>query len=122
MDLNSSMPDPTDRRSSVVKPRADVDSPAPRDPSDNSPTVISKNRPQISSAEVIAENLLGQSLGHFELMGLIGVGGMARVIQARDLQLGRIVALKILPPDMAVDPDNIARFKQEARAAARLDH
>jgi hypothetical protein len=47
---------------------------------------------------------------------------MGAVLRARDLDLGRIVALKILPPDMAADPENIIRFKQEARAAAKLDH
>jgi hypothetical protein len=47
---------------------------------------------------------------------------MAAVLKARDLELGRDVALKILPPHMARDPENVTRFKQEARAAARLDH
>jgi serine/threonine protein kinase len=61
-------------------------------------------------------------LGHFELIEAIGSGGMAAVIKARDLELGRIVALKILPPETAQDAESIARFKQEARAAALLDH
>src|SRR5215831_13712366 len=61
-------------------------------------------------------------LAHFELLEPIGVGGMAAVIRARDTQLERFVALKILPPEMAADPENVARFHQEARAAARLDH
>src|SRR5207248_1821556 len=52
----------------------------------------------------------------------IGVGGMAAVLRANDLELGREVALKILPPEMAADPENITRFKSEARAAAKLDH
>jgi serine/threonine protein kinase len=124
------MPDPTDRRSSVVKPRAADANPGSSvaevlpvaDPLDNSPTVISANRLQVSSVEAVAQSLQGKQLGHFELIGLIGVGGMARVIQAKDLQLGRVVALKVLPPEMAIDPENIARFKQEARSAARLDH
>ena len=47
---------------------------------------------------------------------------MAAVLKARDLELGRIVALKILPPEAARDPENVTRFKQEARAAAKLDH
>src|SRR5439155_26714962 len=59
---------------------------------------------------------------HFELVEPIGVGGMAAVIRARDTQLDRMVALKILPPDMAADPEVVRRFQQEARAAARLDH
>src|SRR5207248_2284262 len=66
--------------------------------------------------------LRGRKLGHFELLEPIGVGGMAAVLRARDTQLDRTVALKILPPEMAADPENIRRFHQEARAAAKLDH
>ncbi len=73
------------------------------------------------SAEAIVQGLDGR-LGQFELIEAVGVGGMAAVIRARDEHLGRIVALKILPPEMAADPENIARFNQEARSAARLDH
>jgi len=64
----------------------------------------------------------GRRLGHYELIEAIGSGGMAAVLRARDLELGRIVALKILPPESARDPESIIRFKQEARAAAMLDH
>jgi serine/threonine protein kinase len=56
------------------------------------------------------------------LIEAIGVGGMAAVLRARDTQLDRIVALKILPPEMANDPENVQRFHQEARSAAKLDH
>ena len=66
-------------------------------------------------------NLRGRTLAHFELLDPIGVGGMAAVIRARDKQLDRVVALKILPPEMAVDPEHVQRFHQEARAAAKLD-
>src|SRR5207302_595501 len=47
---------------------------------------------------------------------------MAAVLRARDTQLDRFVALKILPPEMAQDPENVRRFHQEARSAAKLDH
>jgi len=70
----------------------------------------------------VAGVLRGRKLGHFELVETIGVGGMAAVIRARDTQLDRNVALKILPPEMARDPENVRRFHQEARAAAKLDH
>ncbi len=92
-------------------------------PSDESPTVISRQpvRP-VSSESALASSLRGRRLAHFELIAPVGVGGMAAVIKARDLQLDRIVALKILPPDMANDPENVRRFHQEARAAAKLDH
>ncbi|MBA4187668.1 MAG: hypothetical protein C0467_06570 [Planctomycetaceae bacterium] len=64
----------------------------------------------------------GRRLGHYELIEAIGSGGMAAVLRARDLELGRIVALKILPPESARDSESVIRFKQEARAAALLDH
>lgn len=66
--------------------------------------------------------LRGHELGPFVIEDTLGVGGMAAVLRARDVQLDRLVALKILPPDLARDPENVRRFHQEARAAARLDH
>ncbi len=96
---------------------------------DESPTVITPKGtlvPSPSSATLApAEELptvAGRRLGHFELIEAIGAGGMAAVLKARDLELGRIVALKILPPEAAHDPESVNRFKQEARAAALLDH
>jgi len=87
------------------------------------PTVISSPRPKRGTFDSrLGETLAGRKLGHFELIESVGAGGMGAVLKARDLDLGRVVALKILPPDMAADPENIVRFKQEARAAARLDH
>src|SRR5438552_2051202 len=91
--------------------------------SDNAPTVISRTRPKaLRPEEAFSGDLRGRRLAHFELIEPIGVGGMAAVIRARDTQLDRTVALKILPPEMAANPDNILRFHQEARAAAKLDH
>src|SRR5262249_43831206 len=75
-----------------------------------------------SEAANEGESLRGRLLAHFELLEPIGVGGMAAVIRARDTQLDRTVALKVLPPEMAVDPENVRRFHQEARSAAKLDH
>jgi serine/threonine protein kinase len=87
------------------------------------PTIISGNRPRANGFDPnIGDTLAGRKLGHFELIESVGVGGMGAVLRARDLDLGRTVALKILPPDMAADPENIVRFRHEARAAARLDH
>src|SRR4029079_7771516 len=86
-------------------------------------TVISANRQKSSAFDAtVGAALAGKRLGHFELIETVGAGGMGAVLRARALDLGRIVALKILPPDMAADPENIIRFKQEARAAAKLDH
>lgn len=90
---------------------------------DDAPTIISKAPPRSPRPEdTFAHNLRGRRLSHFDLVEPIGVGGMAAVIRAQDMQLDRPVALKILPPEMASDPENIRRFQQEARAAAKLDH
>lgn len=96
---------------------------------DDSPTVITPSNGSAPKAlppppYVVGEvpSVAGRKLGHFELIEAVGSGGMAAVLKARDLELGRVVALKILPPESAHDPENVTRFKQEARAAARLDH
>src|SRR5262249_31594614 len=89
--------------------------------SDDAPTIISK--PAQSPArreEAFPQTWRGRKLAHFERIEPIGVGGMAAVIRARDCQLDRCVALKILPPEMAADTENVRRFHQEARAAAKL--
>jgi serine/threonine protein kinase len=95
------------------------------EPTDDSPTVISKTpqpQPSARADENFSGSLRGRRLAHFELIEPIGVGGMAAVLRARDTQLDRLVALKILPPEMASDVENIRRFHQEARSAAKLDH
>jgi hypothetical protein len=104
--------------------RTEVVLPVAAAASDNTPTVISKSVPGTNHNIMIADSvsLRGRTLAHFELLEPIGVGGMAAVIRARDKQLDRFVALKILPPEMAVDGENVRRFHQEARAAAKLDH
>lgn len=90
---------------------------------EDAPTIISKGLSSRSGAENnFAVLLKGRRLAHFELEEAIGVGGMAAVIKAVDTQLDRNVALKILPPEMAADPENVQRFHHEARAAAKLDH
>src|SRR5579862_5665347 len=58
----------------------------------------------------------------FEIIRLIGKGGMGAVYQARQTGLDRLVALKILPPHVAGDPGFVERFNREARALARLNH
>jgi len=61
-------------------------------------------------------------LGPYEIVSLIGAGGMGEVYRARDERLGRDVAIKILPASFAADPDRLRRFEQEARAIAALNH
>ena len=66
--------------------------------------------------------LIGRSLAHYQIIAAIGAGGMGEVYRATDSKLGRDVALKVLPPDMARDPERLARFQREARAVAALNH
>ncbi len=65
---------------------------------------------------------VGDRLGPYEITGELGAGGMGEVYQARDTQLGRDVALKILSDAFAADPDRLARFQREAQVLASLNH
>jgi eukaryotic-like serine/threonine-protein kinase len=64
----------------------------------------------------------GTRLGPYEIVSLIGAGGMGEVYRARDTRLGRDVAIKTLPTAAALDPDRLARFDREARLLASLNH
>jgi len=64
----------------------------------------------------------GTRVGPYEVVALIGAGGMGEVYRARDARLGRDVAIKVLPAEFASDPERLRRFEQEARTVAALDH
>jgi len=69
-----------------------------------------------------AQSLIGRQLGHYQILSLLGAGGMGEVYMAEDTILGRKVALKLLPAEFTRDQDRLRRFKQEARAASSLNH
>src|SRR3972149_4951258 len=64
----------------------------------------------------------GTPLGPYEIVALLGAGGMGEVYRARDPKLGREIAIKLLPAETSADPERRQRFEQEARSASALNH
>ena len=79
-----------------------------------------------AAAQLLAEeqppSLVGKRLGHYDVLALVGAGGMGEVYRARDSVLKREVAVKVLPSSFAANPERLWRFKREARAASALNH
>lgn len=96
---------------------------------DDQPTVITGSDQVAAGStaelgvEIVAPKLTpGAMIGPYELLDQIGGGGMGRVFRAFEASVGRTVALKLLSPNQAADPQTLARFQNEARAAGRLNH
>ena len=66
--------------------------------------------------------MIGKTLGQYEILGLLGKGGMGEVYRARDTKLDRDVAIKVLPEEFARDEERLLRFQREAKLLASLDH
>ena len=66
--------------------------------------------------------MIGKTLAHYEITALLGKGGMGEVYRARDTKLDRDVALKLLPAEVARDPERTARFQREAKVLAQINH
>lgn len=94
---------------------------------DDPPTVLSKPHGSragtgVPASAEMSTDVVGEMLSQYRLDQHVGTGGMGTVFRATDVQLDRLAALKILPPDQAADPALVERFHREARWAARLDH
>jgi serine/threonine protein kinase len=75
-----------------------------------------------SQPQVLKTGLIGKRICHFRILEVIGGGGMGVVYRAEDLKLGRPVALKFLPEELAGDPVSLKRFQREAQTTSSLNH
>jgi serine/threonine protein kinase/tetratricopeptide (TPR) repeat protein len=101
--------------------RREVESLLAHDAEDGS-TLANAVADAAGSTVTMVEDLSGRTIGPYQVLGRIGAGGMGVVYKARDTELGRTVAIKVLPADCLSDPDRKHRFIREAKAASALNH
>lgn len=85
-------------------------------------TPVQSEAVQAIAKSIRSKDLVGSTISHYRIVQPIGAGGMGEVYLAEDTRLDRKVALKILPPDMAIDRARMKRFIREAKAASAIDH
>jgi serine/threonine-protein kinase len=82
--------------------------------------------PALEAAKMLSEDpsrsLIGRQMGSYQILSLLGAGGMGEVYKAHDTKLGRDVAIKVLPPAFVHDPERLSRFQREAKMLAALNH
>ena len=86
---------------------------------DESASGATKDDEPLDAAQSLA---IGSRLGAFEILDLLGAGGMGEVYRARDTHLDRLVAVKVISPELAIDPRGRERFEREARTISKLTH